>query len=180
MYWGAGASRGGVLSAPFFQAATGIPFTLGGLELRNNKVYAFEAAGGLALVPRAGDLGRVDPLEERPGDLFREIDLGSLARVGGVELAVLGVELPLLQQEQGEALLLCELPGDLLDLCDQLLAALALGRLELAAVATLILRQAGRLGRKPAPPPFGAAIRPAPAVRAPAPCAARPGRGRAS
>ena len=42
VYWGSGASRGGVLSAPFFQAATGIPFTLGGLELRNNKVYAFE------------------------------------------------------------------------------------------------------------------------------------------
>jgi polyvinyl alcohol dehydrogenase (cytochrome) len=42
VYWGSGASRGGVLSADFFQAATGIPFTLGGLELRNNKVYAFE------------------------------------------------------------------------------------------------------------------------------------------
>jgi polyvinyl alcohol dehydrogenase (cytochrome) len=42
VYWGSGASRGGVLSVDFFQAATGIPFTLGGLELRNNKVYAFE------------------------------------------------------------------------------------------------------------------------------------------
>jgi polyvinyl alcohol dehydrogenase (cytochrome) len=42
VYWGAGASRGGVLSPDFFQAATGIPFTIGGLELRNNKVYAFE------------------------------------------------------------------------------------------------------------------------------------------
>jgi polyvinyl alcohol dehydrogenase (cytochrome) len=42
VYWGAGASRGGVLSSDFFQAVTGIPFTLGGLELRNNKVYAFE------------------------------------------------------------------------------------------------------------------------------------------
>jgi polyvinyl alcohol dehydrogenase (cytochrome) len=42
VYWGSGASRGGVLSADFFQAATGIPFTLGGLELRNNKVYAFD------------------------------------------------------------------------------------------------------------------------------------------
>ena len=42
VYWGAGASRGGVLSSDFFLAATGIPFTLGGLELRNNKVYAFE------------------------------------------------------------------------------------------------------------------------------------------
>lgn len=42
VYWGSGASRGGVLSPDFFQAATGIPFTIGGLELRNNKVYAFE------------------------------------------------------------------------------------------------------------------------------------------
>ena len=42
VYWGAGASRGGVLSVDFLQAATGVPFTLGGLELRNNKVYAFE------------------------------------------------------------------------------------------------------------------------------------------
>jgi polyvinyl alcohol dehydrogenase (cytochrome) len=42
VYWGAGASRGGVLSVDFFQAATGIPFTIGGNELRNNKVYAFE------------------------------------------------------------------------------------------------------------------------------------------
>ena len=42
VYWGAGASRGGVLSVDFFLAATGIPFTIGGNELRNNKVYAFE------------------------------------------------------------------------------------------------------------------------------------------
>jgi hypothetical protein len=42
VYWGAGSSRGGVLSPDFFQAVTGIPFTLGGLEFRNNKVYAFE------------------------------------------------------------------------------------------------------------------------------------------
>jgi polyvinyl alcohol dehydrogenase (cytochrome) len=42
VYWGSGASRGGVLSTDFFLAVTGIPFTLGGLELRNNKVYAFE------------------------------------------------------------------------------------------------------------------------------------------
>ena len=42
VYWGSGAGRGGVLSSDFFQAATGIPFTLGGLELRNNKVYAFD------------------------------------------------------------------------------------------------------------------------------------------
>jgi polyvinyl alcohol dehydrogenase (cytochrome) len=46
VYWGSGASRGGVLSADFFLAVTGIPFTLGGLELRNNKVYAFELPDG--------------------------------------------------------------------------------------------------------------------------------------
>jgi polyvinyl alcohol dehydrogenase (cytochrome) len=45
VYWGAGASRGGILSVDFFQAATGIPFTIGGNELRNNKVYAFEVPG---------------------------------------------------------------------------------------------------------------------------------------
>lgn len=42
VYWGSGASRGGVLSVDFFEAVTGIPFSLGGMELRNNKVYAFE------------------------------------------------------------------------------------------------------------------------------------------
>ena len=42
VYWGSGASKGGVLSTPFFQSVTGVPFTMGGLELRNNKVYAFE------------------------------------------------------------------------------------------------------------------------------------------
>ena len=42
VYWGTGASKGGILSADFLQAFTGIPFTLGGLEFRNNKVYAFE------------------------------------------------------------------------------------------------------------------------------------------
>ena len=36
------ASKGGVLSVDFFHAVTGVPFTNGGLELRNNKVYAFE------------------------------------------------------------------------------------------------------------------------------------------
>jgi polyvinyl alcohol dehydrogenase (cytochrome) len=42
VYWGTGGSRGGILAAPFIQAVTGLPFTLGGLESRNNKVYAFE------------------------------------------------------------------------------------------------------------------------------------------
>ncbi|MBW2419522.1 MAG: PQQ-binding-like beta-propeller repeat protein, partial [Deltaproteobacteria bacterium] len=45
VYWGSGASQGGVLSTDYFQAVTGIPFTLGGLELRNNKLYAFELPG---------------------------------------------------------------------------------------------------------------------------------------
>jgi len=42
VYWGAGASRGGTVSVEFLQAITGIPFTIGGMELRNNAVYAFE------------------------------------------------------------------------------------------------------------------------------------------
>jgi polyvinyl alcohol dehydrogenase (cytochrome) len=42
VYWGAGASRGGTVAVDFLQAITGIPFTIGGMELRNNKVYAFE------------------------------------------------------------------------------------------------------------------------------------------
>jgi polyvinyl alcohol dehydrogenase (cytochrome) len=42
VYWGSGASQGGVLSSDYLQAVTGIPFTFGGLELRNNKLYAFE------------------------------------------------------------------------------------------------------------------------------------------
>jgi polyvinyl alcohol dehydrogenase (cytochrome) len=46
VYWGSGASQGGVLSTDYFQAVTGIPFTLGGLELRNNKLYAFELPEG--------------------------------------------------------------------------------------------------------------------------------------
>jgi len=44
VYWGTGASRGGILSAPFLQAVTGLPFTTGGAELRNNKLYAFDLA----------------------------------------------------------------------------------------------------------------------------------------
>jgi polyvinyl alcohol dehydrogenase (cytochrome) len=56
VYWGSGASRGGVLSADFFQAATGVPFTLGGLELRNNKVYAFELPDGGGLPSGPGVL----------------------------------------------------------------------------------------------------------------------------
>jgi polyvinyl alcohol dehydrogenase (cytochrome) len=42
VYWGSGASMGGILSTDYFLAVTGIPFTTGGLELRNNKLYAFE------------------------------------------------------------------------------------------------------------------------------------------
>ena len=42
VYWGTGGSRGGIVAAPFIQAVTGLPFTLGGGENRNNKVYAFE------------------------------------------------------------------------------------------------------------------------------------------
>ena len=42
VYWGAGASRGGTVSIDFLQAVTGIPFTIGGMEIRNNSVYAFE------------------------------------------------------------------------------------------------------------------------------------------
>ncbi|MCW5633609.1 MAG: PQQ-binding-like beta-propeller repeat protein [Rubrivivax sp.] len=44
VYWGTGASRGGIFSTPFLQAVTGVPFTFGGTELRNNKLYAFELA----------------------------------------------------------------------------------------------------------------------------------------
>jgi polyvinyl alcohol dehydrogenase (cytochrome) len=42
VYWGSGASRGGIFSVDFLEAVTGIPLTFGGMELRNNKVYAFE------------------------------------------------------------------------------------------------------------------------------------------
>ncbi|MCG8590534.1 MAG: PQQ-binding-like beta-propeller repeat protein, partial [Proteobacteria bacterium] len=46
VYWGAGASRGGILSTPVLEALTGLPgLSTGGAELRGNKVYSFELPG---------------------------------------------------------------------------------------------------------------------------------------
>ncbi len=43
VYWGTGGSKGGVFSTPFLSQISGLPgLSVGGAELRGNKVYAFE------------------------------------------------------------------------------------------------------------------------------------------
>jgi len=42
VYWGTGGSRGGLYTTAFLQEVTGTPFIFFGLQLPNNKVYAFE------------------------------------------------------------------------------------------------------------------------------------------
>jgi hypothetical protein len=75
VYWGSGSSQGGVLSVDYFQATTGIPFTLGGLELRNNKLYAFE-------LPFVGL-----EIDIKPGTIGNPINLKSK---GVIPVAILG------------------------------------------------------------------------------------------